>query len=97
MEILKINRIKIPPIKEDMTYKYLGVDNNVTYTGSLNKDRIRSKYFKRVQKLWFSELSGYNKYTAHNAFALAVLKPTLGILDWTNDEIKNMDFNPGMF
>ena len=74
-----------------MTYKYLGVDENVSYNGSLNKDRIQSEYLKRVRKLWRSELSGYNTYIAHNAFALPVLTPTFGILDWTKDEIKNID------
>ena len=41
-EILEMNRTKIQPVKEDMTYNYLGVDENVTYNVSLNKDRIRS-------------------------------------------------------
>ena len=70
---------------------YLGVDENVLYNGSLNKDRIRSEYFRRVGKIWCSELSGYNKYIAHNAFALPVLTSTFDILDWTKDEIKTMD------
>ena len=30
---------------------YLGVDENVLYNGSLNKDRIRSEYFRRVGKI----------------------------------------------
>ena len=88
-----MNGTKIQPIKDNMTYtyKYLNVDENVSYNGSLHKDRIRSEYFKRVRKIWCSELSGYNKYIAHNAFALPVLTPTFDILDWTKDEIKNMD------
>ena len=90
-KILEMNGTKIQPIKDDMTYKYLGVDENASYNGSFNKDRIRSESFKRVRKIWCSELSGYNKYIAHNAFALPVLTLTFGILDWTKDEIKNMD------
>ena len=90
-KILEMNGTMIQPIKDDMTYKYLGVDENVSYNGSLNKDRIRSESFKRVRKIWCSELNGYNKYIAHNAFALPVLTLTFGILDWTKDEIKNMD------
>ena len=86
-----MNGTRIQPIKEKMTYKYLGVDENVSYNGSLNKDRIRSEYFKRVRKIWCSELSGYDKYIAHNASALPVLTPRFGILDWTKEEIKNMD------
>ena len=86
-----MNGTKIQPIKENMTYKYLGVDENVSYNGSLNKDRILSEYFKRVRKMWCKELSGYDKYIAHNASALPVLTPRFGILDWTKEEIKNTD------
>ena len=86
-----MNGTKIQPIKEGMTYKDLGVDENVLYNGSLNKDSIRGEYFKRVRKIWCSEISGYNKYIVHNAFALPVLTTKFGILDWTKDEIKNMD------
>ena len=74
-----------------MTYKQLAVDENVSYNGSLNKDRIPSGYFKKVQNIWCSEVSGYNKYIAQYAFALPVLTPTFGIFGWTKDEIKNMD------
>ena len=55
-----------------MTYKYLGVDENISCNGSLTKDRIRSEYFKRVKKIWCNELNGYNKYIIHNAFASPV-------------------------
>ena len=90
-EKLEMNGTKIQSIKKDVTYKYLGVHENVSYNGSLNKDSIQSEYLKRVRKLWRSELSGYNKYIAHNAFAFPVLTPTFAILDWTKDEIKNID------
>ena len=53
----------------------------------MNSKRVRQK----SSKIWCSELSGYNKYIAHNAFSLLVLIPTFGILDWTKNEIKNMD------
>ena len=33
----------------------------------------------------------YNKHLAHNTFALPVLTPTFGILDWTIREIENLD------
>ena len=40
--ILEMNGTKIQPIKDYMTYKYLSVGENVSYNGSLNKNRIRS-------------------------------------------------------
>ena len=44
-----------------------------------------------MQKIWSSKLSAYNKYLAHNTFALLVLTPTFGILGWTIREIENLD------
>ena len=44
-----------------------------------------------MRKIWRSELSTYNKHLAHNTFALPVLTPTSGILDWTIREIENLD------
>ena len=35
--------------------------------------------------------SAYNKHLAHNTFALPVLTPTFGILDWTIPETENLD------
>ena len=44
-----------------------------------------------MRKIWSSELSAYNKHLAHNTFALPVLTPTFGILDWTICETENLD------
>ena len=44
-----------------------------------------------MRKIWSSELSAYNKHLAHNTFALPVLTPTFGILDWTIREVENLD------
>ena len=44
-----------------------------------------------MRKIWSSELSAYNKYLAHNTFALLVLTPTFGILGWTIRDIENLD------
>ena len=88
---LEINNVCIKPIKEGESYKYLGQGENLGYVGSLNKKRVTTEYKKRVRKIWSSELSAYNKHLAHNTFALPVLTPTFGILDWTIREIENLD------
>ena len=49
------------------------------------------KYFTRVRKIWRSKLSAYNMFIAHNSFALPVLVPTFGILDWSIQDIKDLD------
>ena len=81
-----MNDVTINPMKTDECYKYLGQDQNISYVGPINKDRVTKGYTKRMKKIWTSELSAYNKHIAHNAFAVPVLIPTFGILDWTKQE-----------
>ena len=72
-------------------YKYLGIDENISFDGTTNKKRVVTEYFKRVRKVWPSEPSGNNKLISHNAFAVPVLIPTFGLLGWTIDVINGID------
>ena len=90
-ESLYVNGLNIQELKEGDNYKYLGIDESVRIDGPLNKDRIRKEYKSRVRKIWKSELNGYNKVIAHNAFAVALVIPTIGILKWTKKEISDLD------
>ena len=49
------------------------------------------EYFRRVKAIWSSELNSRNKTFAHNTFALPILVPTAGILEWTLQEIEEVD------
>ena len=88
---MDINGLSISPISNDECYKYLGIDENVAYVGAVSKARVTQEYFSRLRKVWKSELSAFNKTISHNAFAVPVLVPTFGILDWTLEEIRNLD------
>ena len=88
---LEMNGLVIQPVAEEDTYRYLGQDENIEYVGHINKDRVTKELYSRCRKIWSSELSSYNKTTAHNTFAVSVILPTFGILDWTIEEIKNTD------
>ena len=88
---IEINGLKIKPIQEGESYRYLGQDENVAYEGTINKERVTKEYLSRVKKICSSELSAYNKTIAHNSFATPVITPTIGILDWTIQEIKDID------
>ena len=46
-----------------------------------------------MRKIWSSELSDFNKVIAHNSFAVPVITPTIGIIDWTIDGIRQVDIN----
>ena len=88
---LQISDLKIKPISEGDSYKYLGIDENISYVGLVNKTRVTKEYYTRVKRIWNSELSSVNKVIAHNSFAVPVLTTTVGILNWTIDEIKEID------
>ena len=91
MQPLEMNDIVIQPIGEGDTCKYLGQNGNINFDAPINKERVTKEYFTRVRKIWTSELSAYNKVIAHNSFALPVLVPTFGILDWSIQDIKDLD------
>ena len=50
------------------------------------------KEFKqRNKKIWTSKLNAKNKIIAHNTFSVSMVTPTIGILNWTKNDIKSMD------
>ena len=88
---IEINGLTIKPIQEGESYRYLGQDENIAYEGTVNKEMVSKEYLSRVKKIWLSELTAFNKTIAHNAFAIPVIAPTMVILDWTIQEIKDID------
>ena len=90
---LNINHLTIQPVADGDSFKYLGIDENITYNGPLNKEKVSKEYLNRARKIWSSELSDFNKVIAHNSFAVPVITPTIGIIDWTIDEIRQVDIN----
>ena len=86
-----MNGLSIHEIEEESSYKYLGQDENIAYVGKINKERVLQEYFGRVKKIWKSKLSAFNKTIAHNMFAVPVITPTYGILDWTIQELQDID------
>ena len=59
----------------------------------MNKARITKEYLNRVKKIWSSELSDYNKVVVDNSLATPIITPTVGIIDWTIDDIEQIDIN----
>ena len=45
----------------------------------------------RVRKIWSSELYSKKKVLASNSFAIPILIPRFGILEWTKEEILQID------
>ena len=67
-EKFSINDIELNELEYGEKYKYLGQDENIGYDNILNKNRVLKEYFRRVRKIWSSELFSNNKTIAHNIF-----------------------------
>ena len=78
-----INSLTIKPIEEGEKYKYLVIDENISYNRPINKERVTKEYINHIRKVWNSQL------LAHNAFTVPTLTST-GILDWTCKEISQI-------
>ena len=90
-EKLTVNEMELDELENGDLYKYLGQDESVGYNNALNKEKVTKEFFRRIRKIWSSELYSNNKATAHNTFAIPVITPTFGILNWTKDELENID------
>ena len=90
-EKLTINDMELDELENGESYKYLGQDESIGYDDVLNKEKVIKEYFRRVRRIWSSELFSNNKMIAHNIFAIPVITPTIGILDWTKEEMESID------
>ena len=82
-DTINVNGLELTELIENDSYKYLGCDED--------KERVKKEYFNRVRKIWKSELYSRNKVMAHNIFAVPVFTLTFGILNWTKEEVHNID------
>lgn len=87
----KLNNLELSELESGNHYKYLGQDEDVAINSEINKERVTAEYFKRIRKIWNSELYSRHKVVSHNTFALPVLTPTFGILRWTKEELEGID------
>ena len=55
------------------------------------KSRIRTEYIKRLKKLCHSKPNGGNLISGINAWAVGVVRYSAGIVEWTKEELANMD------
>ena len=48
-----------------------------------------------VKNIWQSELLSFNKVIVRNTFAIPVLRTAVRLIDWTIEEIKEVDIRRG--
>jgi hypothetical protein len=72
-------------------YKYLGVDEHNEIQQESMKSKLKQEYIRRMRMVLRSELSSKNKIQAINSIALPVLQYSFGIIEWTENELNNLD------
>ena len=76
---------------EEEGYRFLGI---LLFDQTLNtkmKDTITAEYIRRVKKLCRSKLNSGNLIIGINAWAASVARYSVGVMDWTVEEVVNMD------
>ena len=72
-------------------YKYLGILQLDQTLNTKMKGKITTVYIRRVKKLCRSKLNGGNLIDGINTWAVGVVRYNAGIVDWTMEEVANMD------
>jgi len=72
-------------------YKYLGVLQECGVMNGEMKERVRGEYLRRVKAVARSKLYARNLMTAINVWAVSVVRYSAGVLDWTKQELLQMD------
>ena len=70
---------------------YLGIVENINYVGPINKNKTTKEYYNQIKEILNSKLSSFNKVMAHSTFPASVFITSVGIVDWTINEIKEID------
>ena len=73
------------------TYKYLDILQADDIKHKQVKKKTLSVYNKRVRKILKSKLNGGHIIKAINSWALPVVRYTVGIIDWTQAELEDLD------
>ena len=72
-------------------YKYLGIDENCGISHKEMKQKIKKEYLRRIRLVLRTQLNSKNKITALNSLAVPVVSYSFTIVNWTAQEIKQLD------
>ena len=85
------NGEKVRSLEKGQDYRYLGVLQCDTIKHNEMKGLLRNEYFRRVRKMLKSSLNSGNVIQAINSRAVSVIRYGAGIVDWTKNELQEMD------
>ena len=72
-------------------YKYLGVLEGADIMNREMKKKVKEEYLRRVKLVAKSRLYAGNLIKGINAWAVSVVRYSVGVLNWTKKEFKGMD------
>ena len=55
------------------------------------KNMLTKEYFRRTKKILKSSLNSGNTFKAINSRAVSIIRYGAGIIEWTKEELRNMD------
>ena len=85
------NQDKIRTLRENETYKYLGIMEADTIKYVQMKDKIHKEYLRRTKRLLETKLSSRNLIKGINTWAVPLIRYSGPFLKKTRDELKQMD------
>ena len=94
---MKSDGIKVPDGKEMKSlnegdgYKYLGVTEADEIKKKEIKEKVGKVYKRRFRKVLGTKLSGENVIKGINIWAISLLRYSAAILDWTKEELQQLD------
>jgi hypothetical protein len=71
--------------------KYLGVAENHNIEHTNEKEKLKKEYVRRLRLILNTELSAKNKMQATVSLAIPVLRYSVGIINWHQEEIQKLD------
>ena len=72
-------------------YKYLGILELDSIMSGDMKAKVKETYLTRLKLLLKSKLNSPNLITAMNSWAVAVVRYSAGLIDWTKEEVRELD------
>ena len=96
-KLVKSDGIKLPDGKEMKSlnegdgYKYLGVTEADEIKKKEIKEKVGKVYKRRFRKVLGTKLSGENVIKGINIWAISLLRYSAAILDWTKEELQQLD------
>ena len=89
-ENLLLNQLTLWQVITVEIHKYLRQNKDVAVNSPLNKEKVKTEYLKCIGKMWKSQLYAKQQVLFDNIFAIPVLTPIFGTLDWTKDKLEKI-------